>query len=60
VPQRTGEEAAGAAGRVKQDFAGVRVDAIRQEGGDGARRIVLARVARERDLAFRCALFPAF
>ena len=40
-----GEEAAGAAGRVEQDLAGLRVDAVDHEGGDGARRVVLARVA---------------
>ena len=40
-----GEKAAGAAGGIEQDFAGVRVDAVRHEGGDGARRVILARVA---------------
>ena len=40
-----GEEAAGAAGGIEQDFAGLRVDAVDHEGGDGARRVVLARVA---------------
>ena len=40
-----GEKAAGAAGGIEQDFAGVRVDAVDHEGGDGARRVVLARVA---------------
>ena len=40
-----GEEAAGAAGGVEQDLAGLRVDAVGHEGGDGARRVVLAGVA---------------
>ena len=40
-----GEKAAGAAGRIEQDFAGVRVDAVGHKGGDGARRIVFAGVA---------------
>ena len=40
-----GEKAAGAAGRVEQDLAGLGVDAVHHEGGDGARRVVLARVA---------------
>ena len=40
-----GEKAAGAAGGIEQDFAGLRVDAVRHEGGDGARRVVLAGVA---------------
>ena len=45
VADGAGEEAAGAAGRVEEDFAGLRVDAVRHEGGDGARRVVLAGVA---------------
>ncbi len=45
VADGAGEEAAGAAGRVEEDLAGVRVDAIGHEGGDGAGRVVLARVA---------------
>ncbi len=46
VAQRTGEEAAGAAGGVEQGLAKFRVDAVHHEGGDGARRVVLAGVAR--------------
>ena len=45
VADRAGEEAAGAAGGVEQDLAGLRVDPVRHEGGDGAGRVVLARVA---------------
>ena len=45
VADRAGQEAAGAAGRVEQDFAGARVDLPRHEGGDGAGGVVLARVA---------------
>ena len=40
-----GEKAAGAAGGIEQDFAGMRVDAVGHEGGDGARRVVFAGVA---------------
>ena len=40
-----GEKAARAAGGIEQDFAGMRVDAIHHEGGDGARRVVFAGVA---------------
>ena len=40
-----GEKAAGAAGGIEQDFAGLRVDAVDHEGGDGARRVVLAGIA---------------
>ena len=40
-----GEKAAGAAGGIEQDFAGLRVDAIHHEGGDGARRVVFAGIA---------------
>ena len=46
VVDGAGEKAAGAAGRIEQDFAGVRVDPVCHEGGDGARRVVFARVAR--------------
>ncbi len=42
---RAGEEAAGAAGGIEQDLAGLRVDAVDHEGGDGARRVVLAGIA---------------
>ena len=45
VAERAGEKAAGAAGGIEQDFAGLRVDAVHHEGGDGARRVVLARIA---------------
>ena len=45
VADGAGEEAAGAAGGVEQDLAGLRVDAVDHEGGDGARGVVLARVA---------------
>ena len=45
VADGAGQEAAGAAGRVEQDLAGLRVDAVGHEGGDGAGRVVLARVA---------------
>ena len=45
VAQRAGKKAAGAAGGIEQDFAGMRVDAVRHEGGDGAGRVILARVA---------------
>ena len=30
---------------IEQDFAGLRVDAVHHEGGDGARRVVFAGVA---------------
>ena len=46
VADGAGEKAAGAAGRVEQDFAGLGVDAIHHESGDGAGRVILARVAR--------------
>ncbi len=45
MPDGTGEEATGAAGRVEEHLAGVRVDPVRHEGGDGARRVVFARIA---------------
>ena len=45
VAQRAGEKAARAAGGIEQDFAGMRVNAVDHEGGDGARRVVLARIA---------------
>ena len=45
VANSAGEESAGAAGGVQEDLAGMRVDAVRHEGGDGARRVVLARIA---------------
>jgi hypothetical protein len=46
-----GEEAAGAAGRVEDDLAQARVDHVDGELGDGARRVVLARVARALQVA---------
>ena len=45
VADGAGEEAAGAAGGIEQDFAGMRVDAVGHEGGDGARRVVFAGIA---------------
>ena len=45
VADGAGEEAAGAAGGVEEDFAGLGVDAVGHEGGDGAGGVVLARVA---------------
>ena len=45
VADGAGEKAAGAAGGVEQNLARVWVDAIGHEGGDGAGRVVLARVA---------------
>ena len=45
MPDGAGEKAAGAAGGVEEDLAGLRVDAVDHEGGDGAGRVVLARVA---------------
>ena len=45
VADGAGEEAAGAAGGVEQDLAGLGVDALDHEGGDGAGGVVLARVA---------------
>ena len=45
VVDGAGEKAAGAAGGIEQDFAGVRIDAVGHEGGDGARRVILAGVA---------------
>ena len=45
VADGAGEKAAGAAGGVEQDFAGLGVDAVDHEGGDGARGVVLAGVA---------------
>jgi hypothetical protein len=45
VANGAGEEAAGAAGGIEQDFAGMGIDAVHHEGGDGARRVVLARIA---------------
>ena len=46
VPQGTGQETAGTAGRIKQGFARLRVDTVHHEGGYGAGRVVLARIAR--------------
>ena len=37
VADGAGEKAAGAAGGIEQDFAGLGVDAVGHEGGDGAR-----------------------
>ena len=45
VADGAGEKAAGAAGGIEEDLARLRVDAIGHEGGDGAGRVVLARVA---------------
>ena len=45
VAERAGQEAAGAAGGVEQGLAGARIDAVGHEGGDGAGRVVFARIA---------------
>ena len=45
VSDRAGEEAAGPARGVEEDLAGLRVDPVRHERRDRARRVVLARVA---------------
>ena len=45
VADGAGEKAARAAGGIEQDFAGARIDAIRHEGGDGARRVIFAGIA---------------
>jgi hypothetical protein len=46
-----GQKAAGAAGRVEQRLAQARVDHVDGELGDGAGRVVLARVARALQVA---------
>jgi hypothetical protein len=40
-----GEKAAGPAGGIEQDFAGMRVYAVGHESGDSARRVVFAGIA---------------
>ena len=45
VPQGTGQESAGAAGRIEQRLARFRVDPVDHECGHGAGRVVLARIA---------------
>ncbi len=45
VLDRAGQKTAGAAGRVEQGLAGTRIDAVDHEGGDGPRRVELARIA---------------
>ena len=45
APDRAREKAAGAAGRIEQNLARFGVDAIHHKSGDGARSIILARVA---------------
>ena len=45
VPDGAGQEAPGAAGRVEQQLAGLGVDHLGHEGGDGAGRVELARIA---------------
>lgn len=45
VANGTGEKPAGAAGRIEKNFPWARVNAVRHEGRDGARRIVFARIA---------------
>ena len=45
VANGAGEEAAGAAGGVEEDFAGLGIDAVHHEGGDGARRVIFAGIA---------------
>jgi len=44
VAQRTCRKAAGAAGGVEEKLAGLGVDAVHHEGGDGARGVILAGV----------------
>ena len=46
VAERAGQEAASAASGVEQGLAGFWIDAVGHEGGDGAGRVVLARIAR--------------
>ena len=46
VPQGTGQEAAGAAGGIKQRLARFRVDTVHHECGHSTGRVVLARIAR--------------
>ena len=45
VAHGAGEEAAGAAGGIEEDLAGLGIDTIHHEGGDGAGRVILAGVA---------------
>jgi hypothetical protein len=45
VAHCAGEEAAGAAGGIKQNLAGPRVDPVGHEGGHGAWRIIFAGVS---------------
>ena len=45
VAHGASEESAGAAGGVQENFARVGVDAVRHEGGDGARGVILAGIA---------------
>ena len=40
-----GEKSASAAGGVQENFAGLRVDAVRHEGSHGAGRVIFARIA---------------
>src|SRR3546814_6801475 len=42
---RAGEKSARAARGIEDDFAGLGIDAIHHEGGDGARRVIFTRVA---------------
>ena len=46
MADRTGQKAAGAAGGVEEDFAGVRVDPVDHEGGHRPRGVVFPRVPR--------------
>ena len=45
VAKRAGEESARTAGGVQEDLAGMGIDAVHHEGGDGAGRVVFARIA---------------
>ena len=51
VFERAGEEAAGAAGGIEDDFAEPRVGALDHELGDGARGVIFARVAGALEVA---------
>ena len=44
MAQGAGEESPSTASRVEQDFAGMRVDAVHHERGNGAWRIIFSRI----------------
>ena len=46
VADGTGEKAAGTACGIEEDFAGLGIDPVRHEGGDGARCVIFAGIAR--------------